>query len=80
MGTDILFGFVLSLVGSGAHMFSHANDPELLKRLIIGGVGGVLVGTFSAKYIPKRPLRFALWVWLLVIGAQFLYTNLFTAR
>ena len=80
VGTDILFGFVLSLVGSGAHMFSHANDPELLKRLIIGGVGGVLVGTFSAKYIPKRPLRFALWVWLLVIGAQFLYTNLFTAR
>ena len=80
VGTDILFGFVLSLVGSGAHMFSHTNNPDLLKHLIIGGVGGVLVGTLSAKYIPKRPLRFALWVWLLIIGVQFLYTNLFAAR
>ena len=80
VGTDILFGFLLSLVGSGAHMFSHANNPTLLKHLIIGGVGGVIVGTLSAKFIPKRPLRFALWVWLLIIGAQFLYTNLFGAR
>ena len=81
VGTDILsVGFLLSLVGSGAHMFSHANNPTLLKHLIIGGVGGVLVGTFSAKFIPKRPLRFALWVWLLIIGVQFLYTNLISAH
>ncbi len=80
VGTDILFGFVLSLVGSGAHMFGNANNPQLLKHLIIGGVGGVLVGTFSAKFIPKRPLRFALWVWLLIIGVQFIYTNLVPAR
>lgn len=75
VGTDILFGFLLSLVGSGAHMFSHSNNPALLRDLIIGGVGGVIVGTWSAKFIPKRPLRFALWVWLLIIGAQFIYTN-----
>ena len=80
VGTDILFGFVLSLVGSGAHMFSHSNNPVLLRHLIVGGIGGVIVGTLSARFIPKRPLRFALWVWLLIIGAQFLYTNLFTAH
>jgi len=80
VGTDILFGFLLSLVGSGAHMFGGAHDALLLKQLIIGGIGGVIVGTFSAKFIPKRPLRFALWVWLLIIGVQFLYTNLFSAH
>lgn len=80
VGTDILFGFLLSLVGSGAHMFSHSNNPTLLRHLIVGGVGGVIVGTYSARFIPKRPLRFALWVWLLIIGAQFLYTNLFAAH
>ena len=80
VGTDILFGFLLSLVGSGAHMFSHAANAMLLKHLILGGIGGVLVGTFSAKFIPKRPLRFALWVWLLIIGVQFLYTNLWPAH
>ena len=71
---------LLSLVGSGAHMFSHANNPTLLKHLIIGGIGGVLLGTFAAPHIPKRPLRFALWVWLLVIGVQFLYTNLYVGH
>jgi uncharacterized membrane protein YfcA len=76
VGTDILFGFALAVVGSGAHMFSGPHDAVLLRELVIGGVGGVIVGTFSAKFIPKRPLRFALWVWLLIIGAQFLYTNL----
>ena len=80
VGTDILFGFLLSLVGSGAHMFSHSNNPTLLKHLIIGGIGGVLLGTFCAPYIPKRPLRFALWVWLLIIGVQFLYTNLYVGH
>jgi len=34
-----------------------------------------VVGTVAAKWIPKRPLRFALWVWLLVIGSQFIYTQ-----
>ncbi len=76
VGTDILFGFLLSLVGSGAHLLGHATDAVLLKHLVIGGVAGVIVGVFSARFIPKRPLRFALWVWLLVIGVQFLYTNL----
>lgn len=80
VGTDILFGFAVALIGSGAHMFYGAHDATLLKKLIIGGVGGVLVGTFSAEFIPKKPLRFALWVWLLIIGVQFLYTNLHPAH
>jgi uncharacterized membrane protein YfcA len=75
VGTDIVFGFLLSLVGSGAHWFSHSTNPDLLRHLIIGGLFGVVAGTASAKFIPKRPLRFALWVWLLVIGCQVLYTN-----
>ncbi len=75
VGTDILFGFLLSLIGSGAHFFSHTTNQSLLIHLVVGGVGGVVLGTASAKYIPKRPLRFALWVWLLVIGGQVLYTS-----
>jgi uncharacterized membrane protein YfcA len=64
-----------ALVGSGAHWFSHNSNPELLTHLVIGGIAGVIAGTYSAKFVPKRPLRFALWVWLLIIGMQFLYTN-----
>lgn len=75
VGTDILFGFLLSLIGSGAHWFSHASNTALLVRLVAGGIPGVLVGTLASPHIPRRPLRFALWVWLLLIGAQFLHSN-----
>ena len=75
VGTDIVFGFLLSLAGSGAHCFSHPANPELLKHLILGGVAGVVLGTVGARRIPKTSLRFALWLWLLVIGIQFIYSN-----
>lgn len=75
VGTDIVFGFVVSLVGSGAHWFSHANNPELLMQLIIGGVGGAVCGTLLSTRVPRRPLRFALWVWLLILGGQFLFNS-----
>jgi uncharacterized membrane protein YfcA len=75
VGTDILFGFVLSLVGSGAHGFFSGTPTLLLRHLIIGGFFGVILGTVAAKWIPKRPLRFALWIWLLIIGTQFIYTQ-----
>jgi uncharacterized protein len=75
VGTDILFGFLVSLIGSGAHWFSHASNPELLLHLIAGGVVGAVGGTLLSTHIPRRPLRFALWVWLLILGAQFLFNS-----
>ncbi len=78
VGTDILFGFLLSLVGSGVHGFFHGTSSSLLLHLVIGGMVGVAVGTALARWIPKRPLRFALWVWLLIIGFQFIYLNAFS--
>jgi uncharacterized membrane protein YfcA len=75
VGTDIAFGFLVSLIGSGAHWFSHASNPQLLTELIIGGVFGAICGTFLSARIPRRPLRFALLVWLLILGGQFLYNS-----
>ena len=75
VGTDIAFGFLISLIGSGAHWFSHASNPQLLMELIIGGVFGAITGTLVSVRIPRRPLRFALLVWLLFLGGQFLYNS-----
>jgi uncharacterized membrane protein YfcA len=75
VGTDILFGFLLSLVGSGAHGFFNGTRTSLLQHLVIGGLFGAIAGTLTSRWIPKRPLRFALWVWLLIIGGQFIYTQ-----
>jgi hypothetical protein len=73
VGTDIAFGFLTSSLGSGAHWFGGAVDGPLLIHLVAGGLAGALLGTMLAGSVPKRPLRFALWVWLLVIGGIFLY-------
>lgn len=75
VGTDILFGFLVSLVGSGAHWFAHAANPQLLLQLIAGGIMGAIGGALISAHIPRRPLRFALWVWLLILGGQFLLTS-----
>jgi uncharacterized membrane protein YfcA len=75
VGTDIAFGFVISLIGSGAHWFSHASNPELLYHLIAGGVAGSIVGTMVSTRVPRRQLRFALCVWLLILGGQFLFNS-----
>ena len=80
VGTDIAFGFVVSLIGSGAHLFSnamsHASDSELLMHLIAGGIGGAVAGTLLTNRIPRRPLRLALWIWLMVLGGQFLFNSI----
>jgi uncharacterized membrane protein YfcA len=73
VGTDIAFGFLTSSLGSGAHWFGGAVDGPLLMHLVAGGLVGAVLGTMLASSVPKRPLRFALWVWLLVIGGIFLY-------
>ena len=75
VGTDIAFGFVVSLMGSGAHWFSHIPDTRLLIQLITGGVAGALVGTVLSTRVPRRPLRLALWIWLLILGGQFLFNG-----
>jgi uncharacterized protein len=75
VGTDIAFGFVVSLIGSGAHWFTHASNTGLLLQLIAGGVAGAVCGTLLSTRVPRRPLRFALWIWLLILGGQFLFNS-----
>ncbi len=70
VGTDILFGFLVSLVGSGAHLLTGALSAGLVVHLVLGGLVGAAAGTWAARFIPRRPLRFALWLWLLVLGAR----------
>jgi uncharacterized membrane protein YfcA len=75
VGTDIAFGFVVSLIGSGAHWFSANAQSNLLWQLIAGGVVGAIGGAMLSTHIPRRPLRIALWVWLLILGGQFLVNS-----
>ena len=70
VGTDMLFGLVLSLIGGGLHIFAGNYDATILPKLLIGGVAGAFAGANLVAILPPRPLRLALSVWLSALGAQ----------
>lgn len=73
VGTDLAFGLAISLVGTGVHMIGGHYAGAMLLRMALGGIAGGLVGTGAAPRIPSRKLRFALSLWLSLIGLQFCY-------
>jgi hypothetical protein len=70
VGTDLAFGFCLSLIGGGLHLAIGGFADGLLVRLVAGGVLGAIAGSLLAPRIPARTLRLALSLWLLIIGIQ----------
>ena len=73
VGTDLLFGLVLALLGGGVHLAFGQVAPSLLLALASGGVAGGLLGALFATRLPKEPLRLALLLWLLFIGGRLVY-------
>jgi len=74
VGTDLAFGLAIALVGTGVHMIGGHPAGDLLLKMALGGVVGGVVGTGAAPRIPNRNLRFALSIWLTVIGLRFCLT------
>src|ERR1700688_1226533 len=57
VGTDLLFGLVLAVIGSAFHWtFGSINSPVLLE-LLAGGVPGVVVGCLLARSVPAGKLK-----------------------
>lgn len=71
VGTDLVFGLGVALVGSGIHILSGTYNGVLLGKMVIGGIAGAIVGSGIAPRVPNRQLRFVLSAWLLVLGIQF---------
>jgi len=70
VGTDLCFGLVVSIIGSGIHLSSGNYDGALLIKLIAGGVLGAITGSLLAGRIAPVPMRLAVLVMLVVLGAQ----------
>ena len=70
VGTDVVFGLVVAMIGGGIHIADGSYNSAVLIRLIIGGIAGAFAGSWISPKVPNRPLRFALALWLLIIGVQ----------
>jgi uncharacterized membrane protein YfcA len=70
VGTDMVFGLVVSTLGSGLHILAGNYDQTLAIKLCVGGVAGALLGAWLSTRVPSRPLRFILSFCLIGLGLQ----------
>ena len=54
VGTDLLFGLVLAVIGSAFHWQFGSINTTVLLQLLAGGIPGVLVGCLFARKVPAR--------------------------
>jgi uncharacterized membrane protein YfcA len=77
VGTDLMFGLALSLVGGGIHAALGSYNAAVLVKLLVGGIAGGFTGVALASRVPARQLRFALLVVMVLLGAQLGVKGLF---
>ena len=77
VGTDMLFGLALALIGGGFHVSAGHYDSAILVKLLIGGIAGAIVGANLVAVLPPRPLRIGLAVCLSFLGVQLLLKGMF---
>ena len=75
VGTDLLFGLVLAVIGSAFHWSFGSIEFAVLIRLLSGGIPGVLVGCLLARRIPARKLKFAIAFIAIFAGLQLIWTG-----
>lgn len=75
VGTDLLFGIVLAIIGGAFHFMWGSIDSAVLGRLLAGGIPGVLIGCALAGKVPARKLRSAIALIAIALGLQLVYTG-----
>ena len=75
VGTDLLFGLVLAVIGSAFHWSFGSINFAVLLRLLYGGVPGVLLGCLFARRIPAKRLKYAIAVIAIFAGLQLIWTG-----
>ncbi|HEY6903076.1 MAG TPA: sulfite exporter TauE/SafE family protein [Candidatus Acidoferrales bacterium] len=75
VGTDILFGLVLAVLGSAFHWRFGSIDGRVLVQLLEGGIPGVIIGCASARYLPARKLKLVIALIAIFAGLQLVWTG-----
>ena len=70
VGTDLLFGLVLAVIGGIFHWTVGSISLAVLFPLVLGGLPGVLLGCLLARYIPAQRLRAVIAVVAICAGLQ----------
>lgn len=75
VGTDLLFGLVLAVIGSAFHWEFGSIGGAVLVRLLEGGVPGVILGCVLARWVPAKRLKYAISLVAIFAGLQLVWTG-----
>jgi len=75
VGTDLLFGLVLAVIGAAFHWSFGSINGGVLAHLLAGGVPGVLLGCALARKVPARQLKTAIALIAMLAGSQLVYSG-----
>ena len=75
VGTDLLFGLVLAVIGSAFHWKFGSISGSALRELLTGGIPGVLIGCAVANKVPARKLKVAIALIAIFAGLQLVWSG-----
>jgi uncharacterized membrane protein YfcA len=75
IGTDILFGLVLAVIGSAVHWSLGSISTPVLLQLLIGGVPGVVLGCLLARRVPAQRLKAIIAAIAICAGLQLVWSG-----
>lgn len=78
VGTDLLFGLVLAIVGSAVHWTLGSISIPLLAQLLLGGIPGVVLGCVLARRVPAHRLKAVMAVLAICAGLQLIWSGAHT--
>jgi uncharacterized membrane protein YfcA len=77
VGTDLVFGLVLSLIGGGVNAAMGTVNGGVLRQLLTGGVPGAILGAYLAGKVPSKQMRRGLSGAMALLGASLFYKGFF---
>ncbi len=75
VGTDLVFGIVLALIGSAFHIGWGTIDRATLMQLLAGGIPGVLLGCALSRTLSGNKLRTAVAVMGILLGLNLVWNG-----
>ena len=77
VGTDLVFGLVVSLIGGGVNAAFGNLSGKVLGQLLVGGIPGAILGGLMAGRVPSKQLRMGLSGAMALLGASLFYRGFF---
>jgi uncharacterized membrane protein YfcA len=75
VGTDLLFGLVLAVIGSAFHWSFGSISMPILFELLLAGVPGVVLGCLLARRVPANKLKTVVAVVAIFAGLQLVWSG-----